>query len=119
VVRRAYEVCRLSDLPDGGSRGFSIPIPSGPEDIFLVRKGSQVFGYQNSCPHTGGPLDWTPDQFLNPQGDLIQCATHAALFRFEDGLCVRGPCAGQFLNTLTVERDCDRVLVIVNVSGGQ
>jgi nitrite reductase/ring-hydroxylating ferredoxin subunit len=119
MVRRTYEVCRFSHLPDGGSRGFSVVIPGGHEDIFLVRKGEQVFGYQNSCPHTGGPLDWVPDQFLTQQGDLIQCAIHAALFRIEDGLCLQGPCAGQSLNQLAVEMDCDRVSVILNVSGSE
>jgi nitrite reductase/ring-hydroxylating ferredoxin subunit len=76
-----------------------------------------VFGYENSCPHTGGPLDWVPDQFLNLEGNLIQCATHDALFSIEDGLCLKGPCAGQSLHALAVEVDADRVSVILDVSG--
>jgi nitrite reductase/ring-hydroxylating ferredoxin subunit len=100
-----------------GSRGFSVAVPEGVRDIFLVRKGARVFAYRNSCPHTGGPLDWVPDQFLTLAGDLIQCATHDALFSIEDGLCVKGPCAGQSLSALTVHVEGDRVSVVLNVSG--
>ena len=114
-----FELCRLSDLPAEGSRGFSISTPSGAQDIFLVRKGERVFGYQNSCPHTGGPLDWVPDQFLNLEGNLIQCATHDALFRIEDGLCLKGPCAGQSLKALAVAVNGDRVSIVMGVSGGK
>ncbi len=61
---------------------------------FLVRKDDQLFLYRNSCPHLGTPLNWEEDRFLDPDGDLIQCATHGALFRIEDGYCLSGPCAG-------------------------
>lgn len=71
-------------------------------DLFLVRKGQHVYAYRNSCPHTGGPLDWVPDQFLNREGDLIQCATHDALFQIESGLCVSGPCSGERLTAVRV-----------------
>lgn len=90
-------VCRLDELPDPGARGFSVRTAGGPQEIFLVRRGEAVFAYRNSCPHTGSPLDWLPDQFLNLDRTLIQCATHMALFRIEDGYCLAGPCAGQAL----------------------
>ncbi len=113
---RAFEICRLNDLPVRGSRGFSVSTPGGAQDIFLVRQRGRVFGYRNSCPHTGGPLDWVPDQFLNLEENLIQCATHDALFRIEDGLCLKGPCAGQSLKALAVEVNGDRVSIIMDVS---
>jgi naringenin degradation protein FdeD len=117
MVRRKFEICGLADLPAGCSRGFSVAVPGGTKDIFFVRKGPRVFGYQNSCPHTGSPLDWVPDQFLNREGTLIQCATHDALFRIEDGLCLKGPCAGRSLNALAVAVIEDRVSVILDLSG--
>ena len=49
--------------------------------LFVVRTGATVRAYENSCPHTGGPLDWVPDQFLTREKDMILCATHGALFR--------------------------------------
>ena len=96
-------LCSLEDLPEGCSRGFSVKTCSGCEDIFLVHKNSRLFAYRNSCPHTGGPLDWVPDQFLNLDGDLIQCATHDALFCIEDGICIAGPCVGRALSPVSVE----------------
>ncbi len=96
-------LCALKDLPEGASRGFSVRIRDAYEELFLVRKNGRVWAYLNSCPHTGAPLDWVPDQFLNLDGDLIQCATHDALFRIEDGVCVAGPCAGTALTPVSVE----------------
>lgn len=107
----SVELCRLDELPVGASRGFSLSLPGWQADIFLVRTPAGVFAYHNSCPHTGGPLDWVPDRFLNLDGDLIQCSTHDALFRIEDGLCLRGPCAGRSLEGVLVSIVGDRVTV--------
>jgi nitrite reductase/ring-hydroxylating ferredoxin subunit len=95
-------LCRLADLADPGTRGFRAWREGVPVEIFLVRQGDRVFAYCNSCPHTGGPLDWVPDQFLDADQALIQCATHAALFRIEDGHCIAGPCTGQSLTAVPV-----------------
>ncbi len=94
------KVCDLSGLPEDGSRGFSVTMPAGVADIFLVHKAGEIHGYLNQCPHTGGPLDWVPDQFLDLDRSLIQCATHDALFRIDNGLCVAGPCSGQSLTSV-------------------
>ena len=59
-------------------------------------------GYVNSCPHTGGPLDWIEGQFLDLNGQYIVCATHGALFRIEDGHCLAGPCKGKGLTAVEV-----------------
>ncbi len=96
-------LCALDTLSEGGSRGFSVATTFGARDIFLIRKDGRVLGYINSCPHTGGPLDWVPDHFLDLDGKLIQCATHDARFRIDDGLCVSGPCSGTSLTPVLVE----------------
>jgi len=81
-------------------------------DILVVRQGNRVYGYLNSCPHTGASLDWMPGQFLDRHREFIQCATHGALFRLVDGLCVYGPCAGEYLTAVaTAVVDGDVVLV--------
>jgi nitrite reductase/ring-hydroxylating ferredoxin subunit len=48
-------------------------------------------------------LEWQPDQFLDLSLSYIQCFTHGALFRVEDGLCLRGPCSGDRLTSIRVE----------------
>lgn len=95
-------LCRLSDIPDGGAKGV-LPNSRGRVQGFLVRKGDRVFGYVNTCPHYDrAPLEWKQDAFLNGTGDRIQCASHGALFRIEDGFCEVGPCAGQALRPLPI-----------------
>ncbi len=102
-MKRA-KLCRLDDVPDGGSNGFVAATPSGVRKPFLaVRRGPRVSVYVNSCPHTGAPLDFRPGQFLNHDKTLILCSTHGALFRIEDGFCVSGPCAGKWLEAVPTE----------------
>ena len=90
-------LCELDSLADGSSRGFEL----GESSCFAVRnQAGEVFVYANSCPHLGVELEWLPDQFLDADGALIQCATHGALFVIETGLCVSGPCLGQNLRPI-------------------
>jgi nitrite reductase/ring-hydroxylating ferredoxin subunit len=98
-----FVVCRLDELADPGSRAMTVVFPEGPGEVFVVRQGGRVYAYRNQCPHTGGPLDWVPDRFLNLEQDHIQCATHDALFRITDGFCVAGPCAGDHLAPVPVQ----------------
>ena len=110
-------LCNLDDLPEDGAKGFSIPcngmISGGrAREIFLVRCRDKVYGYLNSCPHTGSPLDWMPDQFLNLDKTYIQCATHNALFRIEDGFCIAGPCAYMSLQSVSVKLENHSVVLL-------
>ncbi len=96
-------LCRLDDIPDGQGRGFEVERWSGRTSIIVVRRGVAVFGYVNRCPHVGTPLDWVPDKFMSWDGCHLLCATHGALFRVEDGLCIQGPCAGDKLEPIALE----------------
>ena len=70
--------------------------------MFVVRRGDDVFGYVNICPHARTPLDWTPDQFLTRDKTKLLCATHGAQFRIEDGFCIAGPCPGTSLMSVPI-----------------
>lgn len=94
-------LCRLDEVPDGGTRGFP-PAPGGFTGLFALRRGERVQVWVNSCPHLGVPLDWAPDQFLGYGGTRIVCSTHGAEFRLDDGLCLRGPCKGDRLEAVPV-----------------
>ncbi|WIO74685.1 Rieske (2Fe-2S) protein [Porticoccaceae bacterium LTM1] len=93
------QLCHLNDIPDGGSKEF---YPNG-EPLFAVRSGDQIHVYRNSCPHTGMPLNWQPDQFFDLDRKYIQCAIHAAIFQPDTGLCVAGPCSGEYLDSVESE----------------
>ena len=98
---RRFGLCALEELGDPATRGFEIDCGAAqPVRLFVVRKGEVLAAYLNRCPHTGAPLEWLPDQFFDLDSSFIQCAIHGALFRPEDGYCVRGPCAGQSLQAL-------------------
>ncbi len=105
------KICALSDIPDNGVKGYTIEISSAPLKMFLVRTGTQVYGYNNRCPHTGVNLDWTPDQFLDITGKLIQCSTHGALFRIHNGYCIHGPCAGSYLTGLKLHIENEEIIL--------
>ena len=97
-------LCKLDDIVDGQGKGFVLPAQGGGEvDVFVVRKGSRIFGYYNDCPHIGTPLNWQDDQFMTMDSSQILCATHGALFRIEDGHCTAGPCVGSRLRPFGVE----------------
>ncbi len=66
-------------------------------DAFVVRDGDRYFAYLNLCPHQGVALDWDNEQFLDIDGELIQCAMHGALFSIDTGICLAGPCHGEHL----------------------
>jgi nitrite reductase/ring-hydroxylating ferredoxin subunit len=103
-------LCRIDDIPDGGSKGFGPP-PGGFTGLFAVRQGDAVHVYVNSCPHIGTPLDWMPDRFLSADGSHIICATHGAEFRISDGECVYGPCMGDRLEAVMIQINDGTVFV--------
>lgn len=102
--QRLRHLCALDAIPDPGAKGFEFEqTDAEPLRLFVVRKGGVLAAYVNRCPHTGAPLEWLPDQFLDLDNSFIQCAIHGALFRPEDGYCVRGPCPGRSLTPLPLK----------------
>jgi len=113
----ATALCRLEDIDDGEARGFELGEGAARQAIFVVRHGDEVFGYVNSCPHLGTPLEFLPDDFMSEDGRHIVCATHGALFQVDDGYCVAGPCAGDSLRAVQVRVDANRRVVLIEESG--
>ena len=104
-------LCRLEDIPNPGGREFMFGDPPTPFEMFVVRKGAEAWGYFNSCPHAGSPLNWTPGNFLDSSKTLIQCATHGAQFKMEDGACVSGPCPRSRLTPVPVVVRDGKILI--------
>ena len=94
------EQFKISSIPENGCKGLSVKQGKHEIKVIIVRRGTEIYCYQNICPHTGINLDWMPDQLLDNSGKLIQCSTHGALFQITDGYCISGPCAGQNLRAL-------------------
>ena len=106
-------LCRFDEIEDGQAKGFTLGTGPAARELFVVREDDRVFGYVNSCPHLGTPLNWQDDRFISDDSGLILCATHGALFEIEDGACVSGPCAGQALETAPVTVDAQGRVVLI------
>ena len=95
-------VCSLDEIPDGQGREFVFGNGKRPFRMFVVRRGGQVWGYVNCCPHFQLPLnsERAPEKFTTADGSLIKCSQHLALFRPDDGYCVDGACPGERLTPI-------------------
>ena len=106
-MRDRILLCHVDEIDDPGSKGFENV--DDQQSFFIVRRGGEIFGYRNSCPHYGAPLDWKPDAFLSYGGNQILCSMHGALFNIDDGICTEGPCPGQGLTAIEVLVDKDKI----------
>jgi nitrite reductase/ring-hydroxylating ferredoxin subunit len=89
-------LCHSNEISEGKSKGFQV----GERFVFAVKKNNRIYVYENSCPHLGIQLEWQANEFLDDEASLIQCSTHGALFKIEDGECLSGPCLGQSLTAV-------------------
>ena len=107
-------LCTLAELGQHGTRGFTFRDGQKLFMMLLVRVGDGVAGYVNRCPHMGTPLNFLEHRFLSADKTRLQCATHGAQFRPEDGLCIAGPCLGARLKPVPVEIVGDTVRIVSN-----
>lgn len=96
------KVCELGELDELSSREFTVQKAGLEKDAFLILFKQQCYAYENSCPHTGVNLNWQEQQFFSYDGLFLQCSLHGALFKPDNGLCVRGPCRGDSLKKIDV-----------------
>lgn len=105
-------LCLLEEIEDGEAKEFLFGEGPKQRALFVLREGAEIYGYENSCPHIGTPLNFLPDRFLSADGTYILCSTHGALFQIEDGLCVAGPCQGEKLTEIKVTLDGDGYVIL-------
>jgi len=96
-------LCSLETIADGAARNFVVQLDSARFHGFVVRRGDTVTGYVDRCPHAGWPLAQRLDDYLTPDGALIACDWHGALFEIDTGFCIAGPCKGARLSAWPVE----------------
>lgn len=101
-IQRTFEIARMQDIGNPGSREFAAFVGDWPLRGFVVRKDDQIFAYVNRCPHAGQPLNRSPEGFLDASNRLIMCRSHGAMFDIENGICVAGICSGERLQSLPV-----------------
>jgi len=110
-TNKTIKLCQVEAIPPLSARGFAIMADTIPSKLFVVNDGRAFYAYENCCPHTGVNLDWQENQFLDTDKTFIQCATHGALFRIEDGLCIYGPCVNRSLTSVEIQINGDELFV--------
>lgn len=113
-------LARLVDLPDGEARVIALGEEEFPPiTALLLRIGDAVHAYLNRCPHAGRPLNFGPGRVLTPDGTLLQCHAHGALFEKNTGLCIAGPCIDDSLRRLPVAVVAGEVLLTASLEREQ
>jgi nitrite reductase/ring-hydroxylating ferredoxin subunit len=102
-------LCNADDIQENTTKGYELLGFS----LFIVREKKEFYIYKNLCPHAGTQLNWLPDVFLTNDKSLIQCATHGALFKKENGICIGGPCQGQHLSAIVFKIDHNKIFVSI------
>ncbi len=104
-------LCQLDDIADGGALGLAEHRQLHGAGLVAVRQNEQVWVYINRCPHFSVPLDYRPQEFCTYRGKILMCAHHSAMFRFEDGYCIDGPCKGGQLESVPTRWVQDRLVM--------
>lgn len=105
-------LCPANFVPDGGCR--LIRIGNAADKVFevlVLRTGDLWRAYANRCPHFGVGLSQTQEHLIYEPGVSLTCNVHYARFRWHDGLCDRGDCAGDSLLAIPVEQRDGWILI--------
>ena len=68
------EICRIGDIQDNDAKGMVAVVDGKQRNIFVARKGKEVFAYLNWCPHNQVLIDQIPNKFFNADKSYIQCS---------------------------------------------
>lgn len=104
-------LCNIHDIEEEDSKEFFVPSGDTEKSILAVKKDGLIYVYTNNCPHLGIPMNIEPDRFLDVEKNFVQCSTHGALFKIEDGECVSGPCLGEKLQSIPHEIRGEEVFI--------
>ncbi|HMT92884.1 Rieske (2Fe-2S) protein [uncultured Thiothrix sp.] len=106
-----YSICSYASLQVRAEYGFTLEKGWETKQGFVVLHAGQIYAYANTCPHQHVSLNWSPHTFFEPNHEFIQCSMHGAWFEPSTGLCIRGPCVRQFLESFPVRIEDDNVQV--------
>jgi nitrite reductase/ring-hydroxylating ferredoxin subunit len=105
----------LDTIPNGQAKEYVFGRGTTVFSMFVVRRGSAVYGYLNVCPHYSSPLNCRDGQFMSEDGSRIRCTMHFAEFRIEDGYGIAGAAEGCWLDPIPVH--LENGIVVISDSG--
>ena len=100
-----HPIGKLSQIPPGEGRNFSVPGPNGDVVIavFRARDGS-VFATQANCPHRGGPL---ADGLMD--NGAVVCPLHDRTYDLRTGSGIGTDCN---IQVYPVRADADGTIML-------
>ena len=101
----------LEDIADGAAKEYVFGRGTTVFSMFVVRRGDNVYGYLNICPHYSSPLNHRAGQFLNDDGSRIRCSMHFAEFRIEDGFGIAGAAQNCWLDPVPVRVEEGQIVI--------
>jgi nitrite reductase/ring-hydroxylating ferredoxin subunit len=104
-------VAKASEIAHGDSRKFRLVCGAKTLDGFVVNFRGRFYAYVNRCCHIPIPLDWTDNEFFTRDKRHLICLNHGATYEPNTGLCVDGPCPGEYLEVLPVVVKRGQVIV--------
>ena len=93
----------LDGVPDGGGQLYTFGPGAAPFRMLVLRTGAEVFAYVNRCQHFGVPLAIKLEHLPLKAHVSVSCNVHYARFRWRDGYCEFGDCAGESLLAVPVQ----------------
>lgn len=101
----------LDDIPDGEAKEYVFGRGTTVFSMFVVRRGENVYGYLNICPHYSSPLNYRAGEFMSEDGSHIVCTMHFSEFRIEDGYGVRGAAERCWLDPVPVNVENGMIVI--------
>ena len=112
MKRRAFPA-RTLDRGDVRPVTLSLDEAGRPREALVLRdEDGALRAYLNRCRHLPIPLDGGSREFCTADRRGLMCGTHGAVYRFRDGYCTEGPCAGEALLSVPFEVDAEGWILV-------
>ena len=95
-------IAQASDIPQGTSLKFRLTCGGTLIDGFVINFQGRFYAYSNRCCHIPIPLDWVDNEFFTRDKRHLICLTHGATYEPQTGLCIDGPCPGEYLTVIPI-----------------
>lgn len=115
MTRVRVQAGASADLTEGMVRAVHLPRGEDKrprEALIVLGSDGRPRAYLNRCRHLPIPIDSGSRRFLTLDRKHLLCGTHGALYRFDDGVCIQGPCMHLALEALAVEEQDGELFVL-------
>ena len=103
--------CPSERHPSGYLPQISVDLRRQKIDGFVINFQGRFYAYSNRCCHIPIPLDWVDNEFFTRDKRHLICLTHGATYEPNTGLCIDGPCPGEYLDVIPVAVKQGQVIV--------